>query len=132
MTKTQHGTLTTNMDDLTILCVYTVALVSISTAAICYCFYLYHKAHGRDVDAVVKGAQIVIDALQQDGRIEPLAEPADDGKPWHVDSFGEEDQAEEEEEGPYDDILVARSQRAAEQMGKVELDKVMNAMDGKV
>jgi len=49
--------------------IYSLIIIGIFTAALCYCFTLYHKAHGRDVDAVQAGGNLVMEALRRDGRL---------------------------------------------------------------
>ena len=90
--------------DLTLICVCLVA--------VCYVTTLYHLAHGYESKAVERGAQIVIDALRRDGRL--MDEPVP--PPQEAVNIGEEDY-EIEQEPNIPDVIVARSDDHAKQIG---------------
>ena len=89
-------------------------------------FYLYHKAHGRDVDAVRSGGELVMDALTRDGKL--MSDTKDD----HVSVFNYSDNDEEEakDEELSEDMakILEANQRFADQQAERQVDSVMSTM----
>ena len=93
-----------------------IVLLAMFLGALLYVATLYHLAHGRERKAVELGARLVMEALTRDGRIMPdeaaiavKAEPV---------NLGEEDFAIEVPDPVIPDVIVARSERAAQQIGE--------------
>jgi len=108
-----------------------LVLVAMAFIAICYVITLYHRAHGREAIAMQIGADVVIVALSRRGDIAQTQ--VADAPPDHPVNLGEEpDYGDDEEQGSLADILVARSDRAAQQLQERELNNLMEAMDEKV
>jgi hypothetical protein len=108
---------------------YSIIINILFIVLIGYLFYLYHKAHGKESSAVKMGADIVLSSLQRQGRI--MGQEEDDKDM----AFNIEDDFSEtpvEEKPAIPDIIVARSEKAAQQIGEVELSKVMKEMDDKI
>jgi len=112
------------------------------TICVCFClvigaiallFYAVNKIQDKRVEAFGQGAELVMESLRRDGRLAPAGQAnTEDIKPEHIDSFYQDEPEDDEQETGIPDILLARSQKAAEQMGKDELNKVMGAMNAKV
>jgi hypothetical protein len=104
-----------------------LVLIGMFLASLCYLATLYHLAHGRERKAVALGAGLVMEALTRDGRIMPEGAKADeDGKPLNI---GEEDY-EEQDPLTLADVIVARSERAAEQIGDRLVAGMVKAAEG--
>ena len=90
-----------------------------------YAMTLYHLAHGNEVKAVDRGAKLVLDALARDGRIAPDRTAEDKIEAVNL---GEEDYTPMNEQ-PVPDIIIARNQKHAEQIGDRITDDLMRVMD---
>jgi len=94
-----------------------------------YVMTLYHLAHGNERKAVELGARLVLQAMQADGRILDPTAPADPdaGKPFNI---GEDDFVQDDESlsSAIPDVIVARSEQAAEQIG----DRLMAIMAAEI
>ena len=95
---------------ITILAMFLFALLYLAT--------LYHLAHGNERKAMEMGARVVLEALTRDGRIMPAEQAGTPAEAVHV---GEEDFAPEAEAPELPEIIVARNERAARQIG----DRIM-------
>jgi len=100
--------------------------------AIALLFYAVNKIQDKRVEAFGQGAELVMESLRRDGRLAPATFDDSDIKPEHIDSFSQNDPKDNHEEIGVPDILIARSQQAAEQMKKDELNKVMGEMNAKI
>ncbi|MCP4493250.1 MAG: hypothetical protein GY820_39000 [Gammaproteobacteria bacterium] len=105
--------------------IFIVLLTAIFVSAICYCFYLYHKAHGRDVDAVTRGAQIVMDALIADAKIIDTKKTDDIVRVVSLDDFDTEPLDEVPDTVP--DVTMQAAKRFEIQQ-QTDTDKVMDEM----
>lgn len=120
-----------------------LAIVAMFLFALCYCFRLYHDAHGRDVDAVQRGAEIVMKVLVSGGKIADFENRGekvrsaniDDGFTSPLGYVGpqKDDERSLEEEIP--GTILNRSEKFEDQMvgskAYETLDKVMNDMTEK-
>lgn len=105
-----------------------ITLLGMFLTALLYIATLYHLAHGRERRAVELGARIVMEALTRDGRIMPDAQAVAQGEPLNL---GEEDfMPQVDADGdPLPDIIVARNERMAQQIGDRILDDLMRHVD---
>ena len=84
-----------------------------------YLATLYHLAHGRERQAMEAGARVVLEALTRDGRIMAEDVALTPAEPLNL---GEEDFTPPlNDETVLPDVIIARNERAAKQMG----DKIM-------
>ena len=108
--------------------IYTLTLVSLFVLAICFCFYLYHLAHGRDVDAVEAGGNLVISAMQKSGQMSSTF--IDEGDMAF--NIQDEDDSGLDENQAMRERVLARADIFQAQQDEKELDKVMEDMNEKV
>jgi hypothetical protein len=104
----------------------TLILIGMFLAVICYILTLYHMAHGNESKAVAQGAEIVLMALARDGRILPDGQESTSERSLNL---GEEDFSRPEEEREISGVILARSEKHAEQIGdriNSDLMKEMN------
>ena len=94
-----------------------ITILAMFIGAILYIATLYHLAHGRERKAMETGARIVMDALTRDGRLMPDEVQPEKAEPVHL---GEEDFTHQVDTdgNPLPDIIVARNERAAAQIGE--------------
>jgi hypothetical protein len=107
--------------------IYTLSLVAMFIAALVFCFYLYHKAHGRDVDAVRSGGELVMEALRRDGRLMSSDVPDETPIAFNYDSDTDD------EPSPYEAALERTQRRAkqfADQQAEREIEDVFENMSG--
>jgi hypothetical protein len=105
---------------------FALSTIAIFTSALVFCFYLYHRAHGRDVDAVRSGGELVMDALRRDGRL--MSSDVPDETPV---AFNYVDDAEDEP-SPYEAAIQRTQERAkkfADQQAEREIEDVMENMN---
>jgi len=111
--------------------IYTLIMIAMSTGAICFCFWLYHKAHGRDVDAVRAGGELVMEAMRRNGTITGAEVDSEE----RLTAFNIEDDEEADLETGYDEALARiteRSKKFTEQQAEEKVDAVMGEMSRKV
>lgn len=103
-----------------------VTVIGMFLACIAYILTLYHQAHGNERKAVAQGAKIVLDALKADGKL--MADDIVHAEPFNM---GEEEYqiVKEPELSP---VIIARNQKAAEQIGDRVVDDLMRVMDEKI
>ena len=105
-----------------------LTVIALLLVLVAYVITLYHRAHGNEAKAIAQGAQIVIDALTKDGQLMP--EPLVSEAPEAI-NIGEEEY-EPVEPVVMPDIITARSDKMAEQMGEQINNDLMRHMDEKV
>ena len=110
-----------------------ITIIGMFLSALMYIATLYHLAHGKEREAVEMGAKLVMEALTRDGRIMAEAIPIVDPEPVNI---GEEEFIQQElqldpKAGEIiPDILVARNERAAQQIGEKIMDDLLRYTDG--
>lgn len=127
------------MDYLVVIAVWSTTNLLVCAGSICYALHVYHKAHGSESAAVAVGAELVIKALVADGRLldpERQESEAIEGPVVLDDGFSG---GEGVSPGGVPDLILARSQKHAEQLAAKEYadleksaKKVMEVMDAKV
>jgi len=100
------------------------ALICVCLAAVLYMATLYHMAHGNESKAVERGAQIVIDALKRDGWLMDTAEQ----RPQEAVNIGEEDFTPSYTTSTVPDVIVARNEDMAKQIGDRLMDDLMKGV----
>lgn len=90
-----------------------------------YLATLYHLAHGRERQAMEAGARVVLEALTRDGRIMAEAAPNGPGEPVNI---GEVDfeMPHEEPASAIPEVIIARNERMAQQLGERITDDLLN------
>jgi len=111
-----------------------ITLLAMFLFALLYVATLYHLAHGRERKAVELGARLVMEALTRDGRLLAEAPTPVALEPVNI---GEEDYEMRQPEPPRDkdgepipDIIVARNEKAAQQIGEKIMDDLLRYTDG--
>lgn len=79
-------------------------------------------------ESIECGSRIVLDALARDGRVSPQSE----AKPVEAVNLGEEDYEFPVDDNKLPDIIVARNQKVAEQIGDRLLGDLMEKMNEKI
>jgi len=100
------------------------ALICVCLVAVLYLATLYHLAHGNESKAVKRGAQIVIDALKRDGQLMDTIEK----RPDEAVNIGEEDFAPNFTTSTVPDVIVARNEDMAKQIGDRLMDEMMKGV----
>lgn len=94
-----------------------ISMLGMFLFSLLYIATLYHLAHGRERQAMEAGARVVLEALTRDGRIMPETSIAQDGSAVNI---GEEDYkiGGDEQAESLPDVIVARNERHAQQIGE--------------
>jgi len=112
---------------------YTISLVFIFVSALCFVFYMYHKAHGRDVDAVRSGGELVMEAMRRNGQITGADADLEIVKAFNYDDDPEEEVKQQTNHmNEVVERLEKRSQMLADQMAEKGISEVMEKMNEKI